>query len=80
MSYRRKEDPQLCGAAQGRFGKGAVTAVLRGSTAKQVLDNHLDKLSTYGLLCHMSQEDTTAYVKALIQAGCISVQQGATRQ
>ncbi len=62
---------------KGRYGKGAVTAVLRGSTSKQVLDNHLDKLSTYGLLCHMTQEDTTAYVKALIQAGCISVQQGA---
>jgi ATP-dependent DNA helicase RecQ len=62
---------------KGRYGKGAVTAVLRGSTSKRVLDNHLDKLSTYGLLCHMTQEDTTAYVKALIQAGCISVQQGA---
>jgi ATP-dependent DNA helicase RecQ len=62
---------------KGKYGKGAVTAVLRGSSSKQVLDNNLHKLSTYGLLRYMSQEDTTAYVKALIQAGCISVQQGA---
>ncbi|MEK6409186.1 MAG: RecQ family ATP-dependent DNA helicase [Acidobacteriota bacterium] len=57
----------------GRFGKGTVAAVLRGSSAKQVTEHHLDRLSTYGLLREMTQDDITAYVKALVQAGCIAV-------
>jgi superfamily II DNA helicase RecQ len=57
----------------GRFGKGTVAAVLRGSSSKQVIENRLDQLSTYGLLKEMTQDDITAYVKALIQAGCIAV-------
>ena len=60
----------------GRFGKGTVAAVLRGSSSKQVIEHHLDKLSTYGLLKTMSQEDITTYVKGLIQAECIAVGRG----
>jgi superfamily II DNA helicase RecQ len=60
----------------GRFGKGTVAAVLRGSSSKQVLEHHLDQLSTYGLLKEMTQDDITAYVKSLIQAGCIAVGRG----
>ncbi|HZM88005.1 MAG TPA: RecQ family ATP-dependent DNA helicase [Blastocatellia bacterium] len=60
----------------GRFGKGTVAAVLRGSSSKQVMDNHLERLSTYGLLKEMTQDDITAYVKGLIQAGCIAVGRG----
>lgn len=60
----------------GRFGKGTVAAVLRGSSSKQVLEHHLERLSTYGLLRDMTQDDITAYVKALIQAGCIDVGRG----
>jgi ATP-dependent DNA helicase RecQ len=62
---------------KGRFGKGAVAAVLRGSRSKQVVENDLDKLSTYGLLSGMTQEDITMFIKALIQADCIAVRQGA---
>ncbi len=62
---------------KSRFGKGTVAAVLRGSTSKQVLQNGLDKLSTYGLLKMMTQDEITAYIKALVQADCISVGQGA---
>ncbi|HST20114.1 MAG TPA: RecQ family ATP-dependent DNA helicase [Blastocatellia bacterium] len=61
---------------KNKFGKGTVAAVLRGSTSKQVRDSQLDKLSTYGLLRDMVQDEITAYIKALIQAGCIAVQQG----
>jgi ATP-dependent DNA helicase RecQ len=61
---------------QNRFGKGAVAAVLKGSKSKQVRDSNLDKLSTYGLLKEMSQDEITAFLKALIQAGCIKVQEG----
>jgi superfamily II DNA helicase RecQ len=60
----------------GRFGKGTVAAVLRGSSSKQVIEHRLDQLSTYGLLKEMTQDDITAYVKALIQTGCIAVGRG----
>ncbi|HJZ68833.1 MAG TPA: RecQ family ATP-dependent DNA helicase [Blastocatellia bacterium] len=60
----------------GRFGKGTVAAVLRGSRSSQVIEHHLDKLSTYGLLKEMSQNDIGGYVKALIQARCIAVGKG----
>jgi ATP-dependent DNA helicase RecQ len=60
----------------GRFGKGTVAAVLRGSSSKQVIEHHLNQLSTYGLLKEMTQDDITTYVKALIEAGCIVVGRG----
>ena len=60
----------------GRFGKGTVAAVLRGSSSKQVIEHGLDKLSTYGLLKAMTQDEITAYVKGLIQADCIAVGRG----
>jgi superfamily II DNA helicase RecQ len=46
---------------KNKFGKGTVAAVLRGSTSKQVRENNLNKLSTYGLLSDMNQEGITAY-------------------
>lgn len=61
----------------GRFGKGTIAAVLRGSSSKQVIEHHLDQLSTYGLLRGMRQDEITAYTKALIEAGCIAVGRGA---
>ncbi len=61
---------------RNKFGKGTVAAVLRGSTSKLVRDNHLDGLSTYGLLKDMTQDEITAYIKALIEAKCIEVQKG----
>ena len=60
----------------GRFGKGTVAAVLRGSKSSQVVQNHLDQLSTYALLRDMTIDDIGIYIKALIQAGCISVGRG----
>jgi len=61
----------------GRFGKGTIAAALRGSSSKQVIEHHLDKLSTYGLLRGMTQDEIGAYIKALIEAGCIAVGRGA---
>jgi superfamily II DNA helicase RecQ len=60
----------------GRFGKGTVAAVLRGSKSRQIAENGLDKLSTYGLLPELSQEEITAYLKSLIDAGCVEVSKG----
>jgi ATP-dependent DNA helicase RecQ len=60
-----------------RFGKGTVIAVLRGSKSKQVIDHHLDRLSTYGLLSDMSEAAVGAFFRALIDAGCIEVRESA---
>jgi ATP-dependent DNA helicase RecQ len=61
---------------RSRFGKGTVAAVLRGSTSKQVIESKLDRLTTYGLLSDMRQDEITAYIRALIDAGCIAVEKG----
>ncbi len=56
---------------EGRFGKGTVANVLRGSQAKAVLHHQLEQLSTYGLLRDQSQDDLTRFINSLIVAGCI---------
>ncbi len=55
----------------GKFGKGLVAAVLRGSRSKNVVANNLDQLSTYGLLRDYIQDELTKFINALIVAGCI---------
>jgi ATP-dependent DNA helicase RecQ len=69
----------LAGAARmkGRFGKSLLAASLRGSAAKNVLQGHLNQLSTYGLLKDMRQEDILLYIDALQIAGCLRVSAGA---
>ncbi len=62
---------------EGRFGKGTVASVLRGSRAKNIIANELDQLSTYGLLGEYSQDELTRFVNALIVAGCVKQDGGA---
>jgi ATP-dependent DNA helicase RecQ len=62
---------------QGRFGKGMVAGVLRGSKAKNIIANELDQLSTYGLLSEYSQDDLTRFINALIVADCVKQTGGA---
>ncbi len=62
---------------RGKYGKGAVAAVLKGSKSKQIVENNLHQLSTYGILTELSQDDITVYIKALIEADCIAVGQSA---
>ncbi|MGH9844539.1 MAG: RecQ family ATP-dependent DNA helicase [Blastocatellia bacterium] len=62
---------------EGRFGKNAVAAVLRGSKAKHILANELDRLTTYGLLSEYSQDDLTRFINALIVANCVKQTSGA---
>jgi ATP-dependent DNA helicase RecQ len=62
---------------EGRFGRGAVASVLRGSKAKTVMANSLNQLSTYGLLRGYSQDELTRFINALIVAGCIRQSGGA---
>jgi ATP-dependent DNA helicase RecQ len=56
---------------RGRFGKGMVAAVLRGSREKKLLQSKLDQLSTYNLLQGMKQDDLLVYLDALQSAGCL---------
>jgi len=61
---------------KGRFGKGVLAASLRGSAAKNVMQAHLNELSTYGLLKDMRQEDILLYIDALLSVGCLRVSAG----
>ncbi|HVQ39374.1 MAG TPA: ATP-dependent DNA helicase RecQ [Pyrinomonadaceae bacterium] len=61
---------------KGRFGKTVLAATLRGSAAKNVMQAHLNALSTYGLLKEMRQEDLMLYIDALCSAGCLRVGPG----
>jgi ATP-dependent DNA helicase RecQ len=61
---------------KGRFGKHVLAASLRGSAAKNVMQAHLNQLSTYGLLKDMRQEDILLYIEALLSTGCLRVSAG----
>lgn len=56
----------------GRFGKGVVAGVLRGSRESNIFTNQLDQLSTYGLLRYYAQDELTRFINALIVAGCVT--------
>lgn len=68
----------LAGAKRmkGRFGKTVLAATLRGSAAKNVIQSHLNELSTYGLLKDMRQDDLLIYIDALVRAGCLTISPG----
>jgi ATP-dependent DNA helicase RecQ len=68
----------LAGATRmkGRFGKTVLAATLRGSAAKNVMQSHLNELSTYGLLKDMRQDDILIYIDALIRSQCLQVKPG----
>ncbi|HEX3282008.1 MAG TPA: RQC domain-containing protein, partial [Pyrinomonadaceae bacterium] len=61
---------------KGRFGKTVLAGTLRGSAAKNVMQAHLNELSTYGLLSDMRQDDILLYIDALCVAGCLRVSAG----
>lgn len=61
----------------GKYGKGTVAGVLRGSKAKSILSHQLEQLSTYGILSEYSQDELTRFINALIVAGCVKQSGGA---
>jgi ATP-dependent DNA helicase RecQ len=61
---------------KGRFGKNVLASTLRGSAAKNVMQAHLNELSTYGLLKDMRQEDILLNIDALCAGGCLRVSPG----
>ncbi|GAC1446239.1 MAG: hypothetical protein NVSMB56_03060 [Pyrinomonadaceae bacterium] len=56
---------------EGRFGKAMLAATLRGSRSAKITQANLDKLSTYGILSDMTQDEIIPYIDALINAGCL---------
>ena len=62
---------------KGRFGKTMLAGTLRGSASKNVMQAHLNQLSTYGLLRDVRQEEVLLYIDALCEAGCLRVSGGA---
>jgi superfamily II DNA helicase RecQ len=61
---------------KGRFGKNILAGTLRGSAAKNIMQAHLNELSTYGLLREMRQDDVMLYVEALVAARCLEISRG----
>lgn len=61
----------------GRFGKGLIASVLRGSRSAKLAQTGLDRLSTYGILAGLTQDEILLYVDALVAAGCLHVAEGA---
>jgi len=61
---------------KGRFGKNVLAATLRGSASRNVLQAHLDQLSTYGLLKEMRQDEIMLFIEALVSARCLRINRG----
>jgi ATP-dependent DNA helicase RecQ len=62
---------------EGRFGKGILAATLRGSRSAKIAQSGLDRLSTYGILSDMTQEEIMLHIDALVSAGALHVTGGA---
>jgi ATP-dependent DNA helicase RecQ len=62
---------------EGRFGKGVLAATLRGSRSAKIAQAGLDRLTTYGILSDMTQDEIMLYVDALVSAGALFVTGGA---
>ena len=61
----------------GRFGKGMLASTLRGSRSAKLTQAGLDRLSTYGILKGLTQDEIFLYIDALVAAGCLHVTGGA---
>ncbi|MBW3599721.1 MAG: ATP-dependent DNA helicase [Planctomycetes bacterium] len=53
--------------AHGRFGKNIVAQMLSGSKSSKLSKFKLDKLSTYGLLGHLTQPEVSSLLDVLIE-------------
>jgi len=75
------EDETLCvrkilacaARMEGRYGKGILAACLRGSRSAKISQFGLQRLSTYGILSNMTQDEILLYIDALVAAGALRV-------
>ncbi|MDR1399039.1 MAG: DNA helicase RecQ [Treponema sp.] len=56
-----------------RFGKLMIIDILRGSKSKKVLQNHLDTLSTYGIMADTSVHRIRTIVDHLVKEGYLAL-------
>ncbi|HJR07034.1 MAG TPA: RecQ family ATP-dependent DNA helicase [Pyrinomonadaceae bacterium] len=78
------EDETLCvrkilacaARMEGRYGKGILAATLRGSRSAKISQFGLERLSTYGILSNMTQDEILLYIDALVSAGALRVTGG----
>jgi ATP-dependent DNA helicase RecQ len=61
---------------EGRYGKAILAATLRGSRSAKISQFRLERLSTYGILSNMTQDEILLYVDALVAAGALRVTGG----
>lgn len=59
-----------------KFGKILTAQVLVGSRNQKITDFGFNKLSTYGILNHMSAKDAGLFIEFLIAEGLLSVKHG----
>jgi ATP-dependent DNA helicase RecQ len=57
---------------RGQYGKKLLAAMLVGSTAARVTRLGLNRLSTYGLLSHLSEDEATELIDALLRQRLIA--------
>jgi ATP-dependent DNA helicase RecQ len=57
--------------ARGRFGKTVVAAMLSGSKSAKLARWNLDRLSTFGLLSHLTQSELLQIMDVLIDVGLL---------
>lgn len=58
---------------QARFGRGKIIQMLLGSKDKDLLNAGLDKLSTYGMLSHLTKDYLNSLFKELERIGLLQV-------
>jgi RecQ family ATP-dependent DNA helicase len=61
---------------EGRYGKGILASCLRGSRSAKISQFGLERLSTYGILSNMTQDEILLYIDALVAAGALRVAGG----
>lgn len=71
MSRRRAD-----GSYEGRFGKGRVIAMLTGSRSREILENKLDELTTYGMLKSVGTAALQQLFQEMERQGLIETTQG----
>lgn len=59
-----------------RFGMTVIAGILKGSKNKRILQLHLDRLSTYGLMSASTEKDIIALIQTLTADGFLKLSTG----
>ena len=57
--------------ARGRFGKQLIAQMLCGASTAKIRKFNLERLSTYGLLADLGQEEVCSLIDALVLVACL---------